>query len=261
MRRLEALKPDAGQRIGAAVHSVRAARPEEIREAAEWARSQDVPFHVHASEQLREIEQCQEVHGCTPIALLEAAEALSPQSTVVHATHLEDADVTALAKSGSSVCMCSTTERDLGDGLAATSDLVRSGVSICTGSDSHAVIDPLIEARAVELGERLRTHARGLHSAPELLEMATVNGHRQLGWSDAGLLRVGHRADLTTIAMDSIRTAGSTDELAIETAIFSATASDVTSVVIDGVQRANDGEHVKFDVAKELKESIQEVLT
>jgi cytosine/adenosine deaminase-related metal-dependent hydrolase len=87
--------------------------------------------------------------------------------------------------------------------------------------------------------------------------MAGPAGHRALGWSDAGSIAVGKRADLTTIALDSIRTAGSPPGLALETAVFGSTASDVTSVVIDGVRRSERGQHVDLDLGAELDASIR----
>ena len=97
-----------------------------------------------------------------------------------------------------------------------------------------------------ELDERLRTEQRGLHDAASLLAMATEVGHRQLGWSDAGRIEVGARADLTTIALDSVRTSGTPPELAVEAAVFAATASDVTSVYVDGRQVVADGHHLHW---------------
>ena len=107
-------------------------------------------------------------------------------------------------------CLCPTTERDLADGIASASLLRAAGANVTLGSDSHAVIDMLEEARAVELDERLATGVRGHHDAASLLEMATTNGHASLGWPDAGRIAPGSLADLTTIRLDSVRTAGAT---------------------------------------------------
>ncbi len=260
VERLEALQPAHDQRIGAAIHSVRAVDPEAMAVAATWASANQAPLHAHVSEQVAENGQCQAYHGCTPIGLLARAGALGPGFCAVHATHLTDADIELLGSSGSSVCMCPTTERDLGDGVGPTTELARAGVPLCLGSDSHAVVDPLIEARALELDERLRSMQRGLHSAQRLMSMATGVGHQRLGFDDAGEIAVGKRADLTTIRLDSVRTTGAPPELAIETAIFAATASDITSVVVDGTQVTDGGCHLRIDVVSELSRSIAECL-
>ena len=242
--------------IGAAIHSVRAVDPDAMRVAVDWAASRDAPLHAHVSEQVDENVQCCAHHGCTPTELLHQAGALTSRFTAVHATHLSDHDVALLGDSGAAVCMCPTTERDLGDGIGPSVPLVQAGVPLSLGSDSHAVIDHLIEARSIELNERLRAQQRGAHAAKELLMMATELGHRTLGWSDAGAIRVGNRADLTTIALDTERTAGAPAEFAIEAVVFAATASDITSVVVDGEAVVTDGHHYTIDVASELSSAI-----
>ncbi len=102
------------------------------------------------------------------------------------------------------------------------------------GSDSHAVIDLFEEARALELDERLPSRSRGVHTAIDLLGMATVNGHRSLGWHDAGTIAVGNRADLVSVSLAIGAHGRCLDRSAIEGAVFAATASDVTDVVVDG---------------------------
>jgi cytosine/adenosine deaminase-related metal-dependent hydrolase len=87
-----------------------------------------------------------------------------------------------------------------------------------------------------------------------------VNGHRSLGWTDAGSILAGYRADLVTVSLRSTRTAGSTPETALETAIFAATAGDVTDVIIDGIPIVTDRSHSTIDVAAELEGAITELL-
>ncbi len=253
---------DAGEmhRIGAAIHSVRAVAPSDMSVVAHWAAQGNRPVHCHISEQPAENEACQAFHRASPVGVVHDAGLLSPDFTAVHATHLDADDVAALARSGSTIAMCPTTERDLGDGIGPSREFVESQTPIALGSDSHAVIDMFDEARAVELHERLRSQERGVHSAAELLDMATVNGHRCLGWSDAGAIAVGNRADLVTVDLNSVRTAGTAHAEGIEATIFAATASDVSNVYIDGRCVVADYAHAELDVAAELTTTIQELM-
>lgn len=259
--RIDDLKPGANQLIGGAIHSVRAVDPESITVAVESTCAAAAPLHAHVSEQRAENDACLVHHGTTPVTMLDRSGALSPAFTAVHATHLRADDVHRLGASGATVCMCPTTERDLGDGIGPTIDLTEAGISIHLGSDSHAVIDHFVEARAIELHERLRSECRGIHRAPDLLAMATVNGHQALGWTTAGRLEVGNRADLVTIQLDSERTAGTPRDLAVATAVFAATSSDISTVVVDGHAVVADGHHLSIDVAAELQASIKELFT
>ncbi len=258
--RVEALKPTDSQRIGAAVHSVRAVDPASMVTLASWASGRGASVHAHVSEQTAENDACQEFHDRSPLAVVADAGLLSDNFSAVHATHVDHADIAALAENGCAVVMCPTTERDLGDGIGPTDQFAGAGVPIALGSDSHAVIDLFEEARAVELHERLRSQERGIHRSAGLLAMATLAGHRSLGWGDAGSIAVGQRADLVTVALDSVRTAGANDGNAIETAMFAATAGDITDVFIDGRQIVSNGRHGTIDVAAELNETIKELM-
>ena len=259
-RRVDALTPGEGQRIGAAIHSVRAVDPSAMAAIGRWAAERDAPLYAHVSEQRAENQQCLDHHGRTPVGLLADAGVLGDRFSAVHATHLTDDDVALLGSTGSTVCLCPTTERDLGDGIGPTPELMAAGVALSLGSDSHAVIDLFEEARATELDERLRSEQRGIHSATELLAMAGRNGHRSLGWDDAGTIAVGGRADLVTVSLASVRTAGTTQATAAEATVFAATAADVTDVVVDGRPVVTDGHHATIDVAAELSASIGRIL-
>ncbi|MET0701959.1 MAG: formimidoylglutamate deiminase, partial [Mycobacterium sp.] len=140
--------------VGAAIHSVRAVPVAQMGAVVEWAAAHDAPLHIHSSEQVAEIEQCQAVHGRTPTALMRDHGVLGARTTAVHATHLTDADLTDLHATSTGVCFCPTTERDLGDGVGPAPALLAGPGLFSLGSDSHAVIDLFEEARAVELDER-----------------------------------------------------------------------------------------------------------
>lgn len=239
------LAPGEGVRIGAALHSVRAVPAEVLAEFTG-------PVHLHLSEQRAENTASQALYGLSPTELLHRHGLLGPDTTAVHATHLSDVDRQLLGGTGTRVCLCPTTERDLADGIGPARALAGAGSPLCLGSDSHAVIDLFEEARAVELDERLATERRGHFTPDDLLDAATVNGHRSLGWVDAGAIAPGLRADLVTVRLDSVRTAG------IEPAglVYAATAADVVHVMVDGRVIVSDGRHSTMDVAAELTEAI-----
>jgi formiminoglutamate deiminase len=251
--RASALAGSAGVRIGAAIHSVRAVDPEAMEIAGAWASERDAPLHAHVSEQRAENEQCVAAYGRTPTELLSDAGALGDRFTAVHATHLTDGDVGRLGAASCWCCFCPTTERDLADGIGPSGALRAAGARLALGSDSHAVIDLLEEARAVELDERLARRVRGSHDAAALLRMATEHGHASLGWPDAGRIRSGCYADLTTIRLDSVRTAGAGPGNAPAVAVFAATAADVDHVIIGGRVVVAAGRHTAIDVVAALR--------
>ncbi|MGW0121146.1 formimidoylglutamate deiminase [Streptomyces sp. NPDC003327] len=255
--RVSALKERDGVRIGAAVHSVRAVPADQLGTVARWAQHRRAPLHVHLSEQTAENDACLAAHGMTPTALLAEHGVLGPRTTGVHNTHMTDADIALVGSTSTGTCMCPTTERDLADGIGPAAALQRAGSPLSLGSDSHAVIDLLEEARAMELDERLRTRTRGHWTAAALLRAATADGHAALGWDGAGTLEPGALADFTTIALDSVRTAGPVPRLAAETAVFAASAADVRHTVVGGRHVVRDGVHQSVpDVPRALADAI-----
>ncbi|MFE3516866.1 formimidoylglutamate deiminase [Streptomyces sp. NPDC059166] len=233
--------------IGAAIHSVRAVPAGQLSTVAGWAQERSAPLHVHLSEQTAENEACLAAHGRTPARLLADHGVLGPRTTGIHNTHLAAEDIELLGTSRTGTCMCPTTERDLADGIGPATALQGAGSPLSLGSDSHAVIDLFEEARAMELHERLRTHVRGHWTAAALLRAASADGHAALGRPDAGILEPGAPADLTTVALDSVRTAGPVPRLAAEAAVFAATAADVRHTVVAGRHIVRDGRHTRIE--------------
>lgn len=228
----DALPPEVV--VGAAVHSVRAVAPADIA-AIVAGLPADVPLHVHLSEQPQENSDCLAAYGVTPTGVLEGAGALGPRLSVVHATHLTDDDIRLLGDSGVTVVMCPTTEADLGDGIGPARRLAGAGARIALGSDQNAVVDPFLEARALEAGERLASGRRGRFSPRELVAAMTVHGYDALGRT--GGIRVGAHCDLIEIDDASVRTVGAEPEQLV----LAATATDVSHVVVGGVLTAHAG--------------------
>jgi formiminoglutamate deiminase len=255
--RASALKDGGRTRIGAAIHSVRAVPADQLATVARWAQERGAPLHVHLSEQPAENDACLRAYGVTPTRLLADHGVLGPRTSAVHATHLTDEDIALLGVTGTSICMCPTTERDLADGIGPAVRLRDAGSPVTLGSDSHAVIDIFEEARAVELDERLRTRVRGHWTAPRLLRAAAEDGHASLGWPDAGRIETGALADFTTIALDSVRTAGPPPRLGAEIAVFAATNADIRHTVVGGRHVVRNGVHAYVrDVGGALAEAV-----
>src|SRR5699024_1478983 len=218
--------------VGAAIHSVRAVPADQLATVAQWAHGHAAPLHVHLSEQPAENEQCLARHAMTPTALLAEHGVWGTRTTAVHATHLTSADIGLLGDARAYVCLCPTTERDLADGVGPSTELRAAGARLTLGSDSHAVIDPFEEMRAVELNERLVSLRRGSWSGTDLLAAGTVTGHASLGFADAGVVAPGRRGDLVGLRMGSPRTAGGVP--GADAAVFAAGAGDVTGTLVGG---------------------------
>jgi formiminoglutamate deiminase len=247
-------------RLGVAIHSVRAVPPGQMHPVVAVSHAYGAPLHVHLSEQPAENQACLAAHGVTPTKVLDQVGVLGPRTTAVHATHVSNADIEILGGSRTAVCLCPTTEADLADGIGPAAALASAGCPLSLGSDSHAVIDLLEEARRVEMGERLQSGQRGNFSAAALARAATADGHACLGWPEAGEIAPGALADLVTVTLDSPRLAGATAATALESVIFAGTAADVRNVVVSGRDVVRDGRHLLVDVPAELAAVIPQLL-
>jgi formimidoylglutamate deiminase len=176
-----------GARVGVAPHSVRACPREWLEELGRYAAAESLPLHVHADEQQREIDECLAEHGVRPIELLADTGCLGPRTTVVHATHADGHELDLLADAGARVCLCPTTEANLGDGFAPVQALCERGIGMCIGSDSNVRIDPLEELRELEGIARRSIGKRNVVAHSSLLCFGSDEGAAALGlerWDD-----------------------------------------------------------------------------
>ena len=170
-----------GLSVGVAPHSVRACPPDWLEAIARHADAEGLVLHVHADEQPRELEECLAEHGVRPIELLARTGCLGPRTTVIHATHADDAELDLLAQTGTRICACPTTEANLGDGFLPVGRVRERGIGLCIGSDSNSRIDPLEELRELEGIARRMKLRRNVIGAETLLCYGSDEGGAALG--------------------------------------------------------------------------------
>jgi formimidoylglutamate deiminase len=194
-----------GVAVGVAPHSVRACPRDWLEEIGRYAAAEGVVLHVHADEQPREVDECLAEHGLRPIELLAESGCLGPRTTVVHATHADEHELDLVAEAGAVVCLCPTTEANLGDGFPPLAALIERRIALCIGSDSNARIDPLEELREIEGTARRLALRRNVIPPEKLLELGSAGGAASLGlehW-DAVEVDLEHRS-LAGIPEDEI---------------------------------------------------------
>jgi formimidoylglutamate deiminase len=188
LARVEALAQERPGGVGVAPHSVRAVSRPWLEEIGRYAAAAGMVVHIHACEQLREIEECLAEYGCRPIELLADTGVLGARTTIVHATHASDAELDLIAQAEASVCVCPTTEANLGDGYLPAVRMFERGIRICIGTDSNTVIDPVVELREIEAIARRSVQRRNVlvpkgDDGPTgyLLDVGSRHGAQALG--------------------------------------------------------------------------------
>lgn len=241
---------------GYAPHSVRAVPPDYLRALLPAMRAAPAPVHMHVCEQTHENEACLAEHDTTPIGLLDREGALHADFTAIHAIHVSNHEVAALARAGARVCACPTTERSLGDGINPADTFLARGVPVALGTDTNAQIDLLEDARELETHLRLK-HLQRVVLAPRpepsappapaalaglLLASATRHGADCLR-APGGALEPGRPADFFTVALDDPTLAGADADSLPAALVFAGGRSCIREVVVGGRPIVADGRH------------------
>ena len=260
LRLLETLRPqqDDTLRIGCALHSLRAV-PERAMRDVLAALSADSRIHVHIAEQLAEVEECVAVRGARPVQWLLEHAPVDARWTLVHATHLDAAEVRGIARSGATVAICTTTEANLGDGLFPLRDYMDAGGAWGVGSDSHISVSPVEELRWLEYGQRLATRRRNIASTLQSPSVgATLFAATQASAASSTGFQV---ADRIVLDANAPVLAGASEADLLDRWIFSGNTSIVRDVEVAGVRVVEDGRHRERDeIASRYREAIGRLL-
>jgi formimidoylglutamate deiminase len=247
----------AGERyaVGIGAHSLRAVTAESLGRVASLAKADGVPMHLHIAEQQREVDQCLLALDARPVHWLMQHFDIDERWCLVHATHVDDEETAALAVSGTVVCLCPSTEANLGDGLFPLQKYLDQGGRIAIGSDSHVSINPFEELRWLEYGQRLISESRNVamsrdgHTGRGLFELAVAGGALAGGRADGGL-RTGAGADLVVLDDHSPMLVGHETESLLDALVFSGFTLPIDRVMVRGEWRVIEGRHVEAEAAK-----------
>jgi formimidoylglutamate deiminase len=228
--------------VGVAPHSLRAVPLEYVREVAAYAGAQQMPVHMHVSEQIADVEACLGEYKIRPVELLDQNGLLDSRFTAVHAIHVTGDEISRLAHAGATVCACPTTERNLGDGTAPADQFLNAGLRVSLGSDSNVQINLLEDARSLEYHLRILKQERALLAPKQLFECATESGAASLG-ARSGSLEIGRAADFFTVALDDPLIAGADPDSLLSHIVFSAERSALRDVAVGGKFVIREGRH------------------
>lgn len=232
---------------GVAPHSLRACTPEMIRAAAALGG----PVHIHAAEQVREVEECLAATGARPVRWLLDNMDVDGRWCVIHATHMDAGETEALARSGAVAGLCPSTEASLGDGVFPLPAFLAAGGRFGIGTDSHVGTAPNHELRQLETSQRLRDHARAVATAEQaphpgraLLDAALAGGARASG-RRIGALAAGFRADLVELDDTHPLLLGREEDALLDAWVFSGQGAAVRTVACGGRVAVEAGRHLR----------------
>jgi len=250
LRLVDALADRKWQRLGIAPHSLRAVTPGELDEIVAFTRTRldGAPIHIHAAEQVKEVDDCIAWSGARPVEWLLEHAPIDAQWCIVHATHVTPEETRNLAATGAVVGLCPSTEADLGDGVFPTVAYLAAGGRLGIGGDSHVGVDPFLELRLVEATQRLALRKRnvlardGESSGLVLYQTALAGGAQALS-QPVGAIAVGSRADLVVLNGDDPALVEHAAQDVLDAAIFGPGRQIVRDVMVAGRWVIGEGHH------------------
>jgi formimidoylglutamate deiminase len=252
---LAAAAEDENTRVGMALHSLRAVPATELAIAVDTIQGLDphAPIHVHVAEQVREVDACVAWSGARPVEWLLANAPVDARWCLIHATHVDQHEVEALAGCGAVAGLCPTTEANLGDGVFPLVEYQAAGGRWGVGSDSHVSVSPVAELRTLEYTQRLTRLERNVAAGGQrrstgraLLEAAWSGGSAACGRA-LGRLAPGARADIVVLDPNHAALAGREGDDVLDSWIFSGEDTPVAHVMVGGRWVVRDGRHVRQD--------------
>ena len=206
-------------------------------------------MHIHAAEQIREVEECIAWSGRRPVEWLLEHAPVDQRWCVIHATHTTASEITALANSGAVAGLCPITEASLGDGIFPAREFLDAGGRFGVGTDSNVLVGVADELRQLEYGQRLKHRERnvlsggsGISTGRALFDAALAGGAQALAQPTTGI-QPGARADIVTLDTAHPSLAGRRRDAVLDGWIFAANAGAVDCVWAGGNKVVEDGRH------------------
>ncbi len=244
-----------GANIGIAPHSLRAVTPDELTAIIPLA--EGGPVHIHAAEQVREVEDCLAWSGRRPVQWLLEHAPLDRRWCLIHATHMTDEEVSGFAATDAVAGLCPITEASLGDGTFAAREFLAAGGAFGIGTDSNVLVGVTDELRQLEYGQRLRHRQRnvlsggaGRSTGRTLFDHALAGGAQALAQTPVGIVP-GARADIVTLDATHPSLAGRTHDALIDGWIFAAGSAAIDCVWAGGNKVVEGGRHRLRQAARE----------
>ncbi len=227
-----------------------------LREVGLRASARGLGIHTHASENQGEIAAVAARFGTRNLVALDGLGLLGPRTAIAHCIHLDDVEIELLARTGTHVLHCPSSNLKLASGIASIPELLARGVAVALGADGAPCnnnLDGFLELRLAALLHKPRCGPRTL-PAPAAVQLATRGGAAALGLADEiGALTVGRRGDVIVVDTGGVHTVPSTNPYS--TLAYATRASDVRHVAVDGRLVVRDRELLTLDRARVIADA------
>lgn len=258
----QVLKNYRNASLGFSVHSLRAVDLSDIKTTFNQG-PKDLPFHLHVAEQKKEVADCLAYCGKRPMQWLLENLDVNERFNLVHSTHLDGSELTALAKSGADVVLCPSTEGNLGDGIFRMREYVKLGGRWCIGTDSHIGLNPLEEFRMIDYRQRLVSNQRNTFegdAAAYLVNEEVESGRKAMGLKSANHFEVGQPFDAVIYSSTTHLLADTSEKNRLATLVFTSDSSRILGTLVNGRWVVKDQHHVQgHSIKTAFSKAMQEL--
>jgi formimidoylglutamate deiminase len=247
-------------KIGIALHSLRAVPASAMHEVLAGL-TEKCPIHIHISEQLPEVNECVALRGVRPVQWLMDNANVNQDWTLVHATHLDDAEVVSIAKSKATVAICTTTEANLGDGFFRLRDFMNAGGAFGIGSDSNTSISPVEELRWLEYCQRLLNQQRNIAVTATQISVGEYLWKKSV---HDGRVSTQQNCDEDYLILDekAVAFASVNDATLYDRLVFAGNRSLVKDVFVGSKQVVGGGRHTASEsIAVNYSNTLKELIS
>ncbi len=234
-------------KLGFSVHSLRAVDLQDIKTTYQQG-PRNIPFHLHVAEQKKEIEDCLAYTKQRPVEWLLNNLPVDKRFHLVHATHLSDYEVKALASANADVVLCPSTEGNLGDGIFSMKEYVKHGGKWCIGTDSHIGINPLEEFRMIDYRQRLVTNQRNTFdgdAAAYMVQTEIANGRVAMGLGEASPFAIGEAFNVVVYDAAAPLLANTSQQKLMASIVYASDSAMVLGTIINGNWIVKENKHIK----------------
>jgi len=247
--------------LGFSVHSLRAVDEKDIIHTFEQGPKR-IPFHLHAAEQLKEVEDCLQHLKQRPVEWLLENLPLDERFHLVHCTHLSDDEVKRLAESHANVVLCPGTEGNLGDGIFRLTDFARHGGKWSIGTDSHISLNPLEDLRWLDYAQRLITHKRNTFDdgATTLIQKVWRSGRKAMGSPPEKIFTIGQPFDAAVFNAKSPLITRADQAHWLPSIIYAAGTGDMYGTIVNGKWVIQNQEHADaHNIRSKFRTAINQI--
>lgn len=213
-----------------------------LERVAQLSRERAVLVHTHASENREEIALVETATGLRNIAYLHAVGLTAPHIVLAHCIWLDEMEMNLLQQTQTKVAHCPSSNLKLGSGIARVTEMLERGIAVSLGADGAPCnnrLDMFTEMRTAALLQKVQ-HGPQAMPALTALRMATMEGAKALGLdNEIGSIEIGKKADLVLLNLQQLPCSPQPDP--VSTIVYSAQASNVETVLIDGQLVLRDG--------------------